>query len=158
MIGLILGGLARLSARSWHTFSQLLSHLWQKARCPDQQQHFSTLSHYQDGKFINQIPSDMDMSLSSLASMMRDYVKGDPNRQPKTPPPVEKIDSLDIATPREHFTRVTWFGHSALLLETGGKNILLDPMLGESPAPHPLLGSKRYSETLPISHRKTSAY
>lgn len=119
-----------------------------------QQQRFATLDHYQDGKFINQIPSEMDLGFSNMGSVLMDYIKGDPNRQPKTPPPVEKIDSLDIATPREHFNRVTWFGHSALLLETGGKTILLDPMLGDSPSPHPLLGSKRYSDSIPIQIEK----
>jgi L-ascorbate metabolism protein UlaG (beta-lactamase superfamily) len=35
-----------------------------------------------------------------------------------------------------------------------GKNILIDPMLGESPSPLPFLGSKRYSDELPIAIEK----
>jgi L-ascorbate metabolism protein UlaG (beta-lactamase superfamily) len=31
-----------------------------------------------------------------------------------------------------------------------GKRIFFDPMLGESPSPHPLLGPKRFSKELPI--------
>jgi len=35
-----------------------------------------------------------------------------------------------------------------------GKKILLDPMFGDTPAPHPWLGSKRYSDGLPIEIEK----
>lgn len=47
--------------------------------------------------------------------------------------------------------RITWFGHSALFLEMEGQNIFIDPMLGDVPAPHPLLGSSRFNKELPIS-------
>ena len=46
--------------------------------------------------------------------------------------------------------KVTWFGHSALLLEVNNRKIFLDPMLGKIPAPHPWLGSKRFNEDLPM--------
>jgi L-ascorbate metabolism protein UlaG (beta-lactamase superfamily) len=35
-------------------------------------------------------------------------------------------------------------------MEMDGKKIFLDPMLGSVPAPHPLLGSKRFNDTLPM--------
>jgi L-ascorbate metabolism protein UlaG (beta-lactamase superfamily) len=40
----------------------------------------------------------------------------------------------------EHY--LTWFGHSALRLESKGKCILLDPMLGDWVAPIPFLGHR----------------
>lgn len=43
-----------------------------------------------------------------------------------------------------------WFGHSAFLLHLDGKNILIDPMLGQHPSPSPLVGTKRFTEKLPI--------
>ena len=47
--------------------------------------------------------------------------------------------------------RITWFGHSTLFVEMEGMNIFIDPMLGEVPAPHPLLGNARFNKELPIS-------
>ena len=47
--------------------------------------------------------------------------------------------------------RITWFGHSATLVEMQNLNIFIDPMLGDVPAPHPLLGSKRFQNELPIA-------
>lgn len=117
----------------------------------EQREQFAHLDHYQEGKFVNQIETEMSFDMSSVLSMIRDYFRKDTNRQPSSPLPVESVDSLDLTQPLDDRTRITWFGHSAILLETGGRRIMLDPMLGESPAPHPWLGTQRYSEKLPIS-------
>src|SRR5690606_6974738 len=63
--------------------------------------------------------------------------------------PVEALDSLDIAG-YTGSTRLIWFGHSAFILQTNNKTILIDPMFGKVPAPHPMLGSNRFSKNLPI--------
>jgi L-ascorbate metabolism protein UlaG (beta-lactamase superfamily) len=39
--------------------------------------------------------------------------------------------------------KITWFGHSAILLQIDGKNILIDPMLGNAAAPVPFM-TKRF--------------
>lgn len=44
---------------------------------------------------------------------------------------------------------VTWYGHSAFLIEIEGKRILIDPMLGEIASPLPI-GSKRFKYERPI--------
>ncbi|MGY8841523.1 MAG: MBL fold metallo-hydrolase, partial [Pseudomonadales bacterium] len=48
-------------------------------------------------------------------------------------------------------TRIIWFGHSTFLMQVGQMNLLFDPMLTSTPAPHPMLAGSRYSEKLPIS-------
>lgn len=80
--------------------------------------------------------------------------QGSISRNPITPPEVQMVDSLDIVNRPSEQCRLTWFGHSAFLLEMDGKKILLDPMFGDTPAPHPWLGSKRYSDGLPIEIEK----
>ncbi|TXK52155.1 hypothetical protein FVR03_01670 [Pontibacter qinzhouensis] len=119
-----------------------------------QQASFKELSYYDDGKFQNQVPTSMDMSFGETVSTMRDFIKGDPSRQPSHQLPVHKLDSLSIADRSADEARLTWFGHSAFLLELEGKNILLDPMLGESPSPVPFFGSKRYAADIPIDVAK----
>lgn len=109
--------------------------------------------HYKDGIFVNDVYTTMDMSFKSLAGTTMDFIKGVPNARPSFELPVVALDSMEIEENKDS-TRLIWFGHSAFLLQIDGKNILLDPMLGNVPAPHPMLGGKRYSKSLPIEIQK----
>ncbi|MFY0653632.1 MAG: MBL fold metallo-hydrolase [Cyclobacteriaceae bacterium] len=115
-----------------------------------EKEQYTQSGHYENGAFENQIPTSMDMSFSQTLSMMSQFFKGGPNRAPENKLPVLAIDSLDLVTEPDSITRITWFGHSAFLLEIQGQNILIDPMFGDVPAPHPLLGRSRFSDGLPI--------
>jgi L-ascorbate metabolism protein UlaG (beta-lactamase superfamily) len=110
---------------------------------------FEKLSYFRDGVFLNPTPTQMEMDFKKVMSILGDYIKGIPNQKPDEQLKVIKHDSAPPVN-REK-TKVIWFGHSAFLLQTGGLNILIDPMLGESPSPVPFLGSKRFTEGLPIS-------
>ncbi|MFZ1807412.1 MAG: MBL fold metallo-hydrolase [Cyclobacteriaceae bacterium] len=110
--------------------------------------------HYENGVFVNEIPTSMDMEFSKMMSVLKDYVVGIPNNAPKLPLSVQSIDSLDIVNRPDTTTRITWFGHSAFLLEIQGKNILIDPMFGDTPSPHPWLGRSRFTQGLPIDIEK----
>lgn len=114
---------------------------------------YEALSNFEKGQFINLIPTSMDMSAGNMASTFREYFRGGKERRPDFDIPVQSIDSLEIVENKEQ-TKLIWFGHSAFLLQIDGKNILIDPMFGEVPAPHPWLGGKRYSNKLPISIEK----
>lgn len=46
---------------------------------------------------------------------------------------------------RDDELRVTWFGHSSLLLQMHGMNLLIDPVFSECPSPVSFIGSKRFS-------------
>ncbi len=121
----------------------------------EQMQQYAKSGHYQEGKFINQVPTTLDLGFVKTVDVIYDYFFNQvTDLEPSTPIPIEKIDSLEIIRKPPDLKRLTWFGHSACLLEMEGKKILFDPMLGESPSPHPLLGPKRYSKELPISIEK----
>ncbi|PWJ44288.1 MBL fold metallo-hydrolase [Sediminitomix flava] len=102
---------------------------------------------YKDGQFQNLIPTEMKMDVMGL---VKEYSNKSKFATPKEPVPFEKLDSAKIAVAPDSLTTLTWFGHSAFLLQMDGKNILLDPMLGDTPSPHPLIGSKRYNKNLPL--------
>lgn len=45
-------------------------------------------------------------------------------------------------------------GHSSFFVKLNGLNILIDPMFGDAPAPHPMVGGKRFEYELPIIPEK----
>lgn len=102
---------------------------------------------YSQGSFQNTTPTSMDTSLSSSVSMIRDLVKRDAKRKPGNDIPRVSFPSISHPHP---VTNVTWFGHSAAMLEMDGKRLLLDPMFGSAPSPFPWIGGKRYSKELPF--------
>jgi L-ascorbate metabolism protein UlaG (beta-lactamase superfamily) len=89
----------------------------------------------------------MDVKLGKALS---EYTKKAPNRNPRKNIEVDKIKDDFFENYNDTTTRITWFGHSAFLMEIDGKKLLLDPMLGKAAAPHPMLGPNRYSEELPL--------
>jgi len=115
---------------------------------------YAKSGHYEKGKFNNDKPSLPGPWEFDYLKMIRESIRGAPNRQPQKNIDVEKIDSLGIVNHDANTTQLTWFGHSAFLLEMDGKKILIDPMLGESPAPLAFIGPKRYSKELPIEIEK----
>ena len=91
------------------------------------------------GQFRNLDKTPLQEDLRSLLGDLVGYVKAK-QTQPSKPLPVAVADSLTKPDPTKDY--LTWYGHSALRLETGGKTILIDPMLGEWVAPVPFLGHR----------------
>lgn len=153
MTGLIFGSLAAVFIIAISTFLTF-NPAFGGTATKEQKALYSKFNNYKNGKFINLIPTSMDMDFKNIVDVSIKFIRGGPDRSPRSTIPVQTIDSLEIADKPDGLTRLTWFGHSAFLLELDGKNILIDPMLGESPAPHPWLGTGRYSDQLPIKIEK----
>nr|WP_062236882.1 MBL fold metallo-hydrolase [Fictibacillus sp. FJAT-27399] len=109
---------------------------------------FQSSLQFKQGHFVNEPPTVMDTSLSTTLSIAKDFIKGNPKGRPDQP---LKMVKLKVQDDLEKNTRITWFGHSALMLEMDGKRMLLDPMFGQAPSPFPMFGGKRYSKTLPFT-------
>ncbi len=153
MIGIIMGTVILLLLIAGSVFYYTTPDFGGKIS-DEQKRTFEKLSNYKDGIFINQIETTMDMSFTNMVDVLYDVVKGNPERSPKSPQPVEKIDSADVANSNGEVTRLTWFGHSAFLLEIDGKKLLLDPMLTDRPSPVSFMGPERYTKELPITPDK----
>ncbi|MGF9695956.1 MBL fold metallo-hydrolase [Paenibacillus sp. MABNR03] len=100
-------------------------------------------------KYENQIPTSMGMNLKAMLSMLRDSLKGSQERRPVSNIPMVKSEFAQTLNPADD-PQVTWFGHSAFLLELEGYRLLFDPMLGHRPSPVSWAGTKRYTTDLPI--------
>ncbi len=114
---------------------------------------YQSSKQFKDGVFVNTKDVPKEASFSETLSIARKFFfQKVENGRPDKDLEVQKIDSTAIATYQG--TRLIWFGHSAFLLQMHGKNILIDPMFVNNPAPHPLLGGKRFSKELPIAIEK----
>jgi L-ascorbate metabolism protein UlaG (beta-lactamase superfamily) len=117
----------------------------------EQKEGYHNSGHYEDGKFVNNKLTVMEINYWRMIKTMAKKAR---KRRPSGDIPVDKIDSTEIVNHTADTARLTWFGHSAFLLELDGKKILIDPMFGESPSPHPWVGGTRYSKELPIEIEK----
>ena len=118
-------------------------------RKPSQEKinEFKQSINFAGEKFLNQIPTVMDNSITTYVGLIREFIKGNPNGRPNRAIPVEPYPSVIRGN---QSSNVTWFGHSTLLLEMEGKRLLLDPIFSLTPSPFPMFGGKRYNEILPI--------
>lgn len=114
-----------------------------------QKQAFEKLSNFKAGKFSNRRDVPEKLSFSKFITLGYTFFTTKVvNGTPSTPLAINKIDSSSMVN--FEGTRLFWFGHSAFLLQHNKLNILIDPMMGNVPAPLSFLGGKRFTKTLPI--------
>lgn len=111
---------------------------------------YAETGHFEDGIFLNDEEINMEIDCHSIQKMLREMLQPDPDIAPKQNIEVKKIIPESIANKPDSLVRISWFGHSAFLIEMEGKNILLDPVFGQYAAPHPWLGRKRFHREMPI--------
>ncbi len=64
--------------------------------------------------------------------------------EPEAPVAVETITDGRFDGPVPDGLRITWFGHSSVIIEVDGHRFLADPVWGERTSPIPWLGPKRF--------------
>ncbi len=117
----------------------------------EQQRRYAAGANFKDGKFQNQIPTKVDLSFGQMIKVMGNFFFAKiPGKTPRDPLPMLKVDSVKLADRSPDVMRLTWLGHSAIMLEAEGKKILIDPMLGQHAGPLSVLSPARFSTTLPI--------
>src|SRR6266849_10741138 len=68
----------------------------------------------------------------------------DRNVRPQSPPSTVTVDPARFVTPPRSGLRVTWLGHSTILLEIDDHRFLIDPVWSERAAPTTFAGPKRW--------------
>ena len=94
-------------------------------------------AQYRDGVFVNPQPmwNDVVGSLTGFADMS-------PYAEAKPPPVPLSIDPSIYDEPQD--LRLSWFGHSSMLIEVDGVRVLVDPIWGERASPVDWVGPKRW--------------
>ena len=82
---------------------------------------------------------------------IKDFLCGGERRVPRRPlPSVSPLDAW--ARPSESGLRVTWLGHSTVLIEIDGVRVVTDPVWGPRASPSRLAGPKRF-QPVPVPLR-----
>ncbi|MDC1067758.1 MBL fold metallo-hydrolase [Candidatus Kapabacteria bacterium] len=95
--------------------------------------------------FVNLIETHEAEPMEALKTLPK-FIFGE-NGSPEKSVPVKFGENNRPANDSSCF--ITWYGHSAFLLEINGKRILIDPMLGESSSPI-YVTTKRFDYEKPI--------
>lgn len=103
---------------------------------------------YHDGRFRNAGNVEMQMTLRGGLESMYEFITAK-NTSPSQPLPTAFPRDWNTAALPDGAYAVTWFGHSAVMLELEGTRLLLDPMLGPAASPLPVFG-KRFDLAHPI--------
>lgn len=116
----------------------------------EQQIEYAKSEQYRNGKFNNTKPVPKELSFSEIMKLAYTFFTTKvPNGRPNEDLNVNKLDSTKVADYKGR-AKLIWFGHSSFLLQVEGLNILIDPMFGKVPAPHPLLGGNRFNKEFPL--------
>jgi L-ascorbate metabolism protein UlaG (beta-lactamase superfamily) len=94
-------------------------------------------------KFLNPVPTKIG-GLSMAFKVLPRYLSNRAETEPKQPLGPFITNPNIFATPPASGLRVTWFGHSAFLLEIDGVRLLVDPVWEQRASPFQWMGPKRF--------------
>ncbi|MFG2263869.1 MBL fold metallo-hydrolase [Streptomyces sp. NPDC048720] len=101
--------------------------------------------HFADGVFQNPGGTARTRPSGSTLDLAKVFLDKDtrPLRSPAGTVPVHATTYADLAQPPTTGLRVTWMGHSSVLVEIDGHRVLFDPVWGERCSPFPFAGPRR---------------
>jgi len=99
----------------------------------------------QSGKFLNPVPTDVG-GVRVVFKVLPQYVNNRAQVEPKRPLGPFRTDASVYAAEAASGLRVTWFGHSASLIEIDGMRVLVDPVWEQRASPFSFMGPKRFFE------------
>ena len=103
--------------------------------------------HYGENEFVNLIETQMG-TFGDMLGTMPEFFFGE-GQSPEKILPVKFGENPEAVN--DTLCHVTWYGHSAFLIEIDGKRILIDPMLGESSSPLGFMAKRfLYEKPIPI--------
>jgi len=94
-------------------------------------------------RFLNPVLTTVG-EWSTLFKVLPLYLSGREERVPRCPPGPFKTDVSIYLLPPAGGLRVTWMGHSSLLVEIDGVNVLIDPVWDRRASPVQWAGPKRF--------------
>jgi len=94
-------------------------------------------------RFLNPVPTDIG-GFSTIFKVLPLYLTNKAETVPRRAPGPFTTDVTVYGTAPESGLRVTWMGHSSLLVEIDGVRVLIDPVWDERASPVRWAGPKRF--------------
>jgi L-ascorbate metabolism protein UlaG (beta-lactamase superfamily) len=94
---------------------------------------------WEDGVFRNSLPLD-----DQVAGALMELMSASDHVTPSIPVPVVEVEASRFHQGPASGLRITWMGHSSVLVEIDGTTILTDPVWGLRASPFSFLGPKRW--------------
>ena len=102
-----------------------------------------TGSRKEGKKYLNVIPTD-EAGFDKMLPILREYINNKAENTPKKTLGPFKTDTAVYQNPPASGLRITWIGHTSILIEIDGKRILTDPVWGERVSFSKFIGPKRF--------------
>ena len=100
-------------------------------------------AQFRDGSFRNTTGRSVALKGSQLP-IIGELIFGGRARAPREPLAVESPLAAWARPAEASRLRITWLGHSTMLLETGGVRVLTDPVFGDRASPVSFAGARRF--------------
>lgn len=110
---------------------------------------------FREGAFRNTAPVGPGLRPGTALGTAREYLTGGQRRVPAAPLPSLSPLAAWAAAPSSGL-RVTWLGHSTVLVELDGARVLTDPVWGERASPLASVGPKRF-QPVPVTFAQLPA-
>src|SRR6202035_1724027 len=94
-------------------------------------------------KFLNPVPTTIG-GFSTVFKVLRRFLSNKAEKFPLKPLGPFSTDVDVYGTAPESGLRVTWMGHSSMLVEIDGVKVLVDPVWDERASPSRWAGPKRF--------------
>lgn len=116
------------------------------ARAGDRLERITASPQFRDGRFHNPARGIPTTRYTGDGTMLGDFLFGEKKRMPLGPLPVESPLAEWQRRPGNDL-RITWLGHSAMVIESGGIRVLTDPVFAGRIGPFTFAGPRRYHPT-----------
>ena len=149
LIGIVIVGTLAVLSLFAFVFLKVWKPFGGKANKADRKNYAERAANFDGKKFHNEEDFSAVMDKNAAPDPLT-FSKREPRPDFEFPTKIpDYLSSPESRLSIEEF-RVTWFGHSSLLLQMHGMNILIDPVFSEMISPVSWAGSKRFSHP-PVS-------
>lgn len=103
------------------------------------------------GRFRNAVETRLFFGGQGQGGVLARFLFERGERVPHEPLPLVPLDPASLLDPPLDGLRVTWLGHSSLLVELEGRRLLCDPLFADRSSPAPRLAGPRRFQPPPIA-------
>ncbi len=103
---------------------------------------------FAEGRFQNKLPTEVKFGREQSKNYLDELWSNGAVKEPKRPMPRRTREEILVAHEDASALKITWLGHSSILVSIDNKRFLFDPVWSTRASPVQFAGPKRFSENL----------